>query len=91
MHEKSAPQTNFKAISWHPQKNRQTAFSQVSRPSEFPPKPAGFGYLKAVWLEIFGAVFCGFPAEIDPPGYPYIAGARPAHQNARKISPADQF
>ena len=24
------------------------------------------GYLKAAWLEIFGPVFQGFPAETDP-------------------------
>jgi len=52
MHEKSAPQTNLKAISWHPQKARQTAFSQVPKPSEFPDRPGGPGYLKAVWLEV---------------------------------------
>jgi len=66
MHEKSAPQTHFKTISWHPQKARQTAFSQVPRPSEFPARQGGSGYLKAVWLEIVGQVFFGFPAEIDP-------------------------
>ena len=37
------------------------------------------GYLKAVWLEIFGPVFLGFSAETDPRQFP------------RKISPADQF
>jgi len=28
------------------------------------------GYLEAVWLEIFGPVFPGFPAGIGPPGPP---------------------
>ena len=85
MHEKSAPQTNFKAISWHPQKTRQTAFSQVSRPSEFPPRPAGYAYLKAVWLEIFGPGFFGFPLVWAAPG------GRETHQNRWGASPPPFF
>jgi len=49
------------------------------------------GCLKAVWLEIFGPVFPGSSAEAEPRDPPLIAGARPAHQSPRKISPADQF
>ena len=47
------------------------------------------GYLKAVWLKIFGPVFRGFRPEIDP-GTP-LDRARPGHQFAPKISPGDQF
>ena len=35
---------------------------------------AGPGYLKAVWLEIFGPVFPGFSAEIDPRDPPRSPG-----------------
>ena len=48
------------------------------------------GYLKAVWLKIFGPVLLGFKLEIDPET-PQIVGAGPVHRFARKISPADQF
>jgi len=56
----------------------------------FSPALSTANYLKAVGLEIFGPVFAGFGRN-RPPGPPWIAGARPAHQFARNISPANQF
>jgi len=49
------------------------------------------GCLKAVWLEIFGPVFHGLSAEIDPRDPTRLQGLAPAHQFARAISPTDQF
>ena len=43
------------------------------------------GYLKAVWLEIFGPVFHGFSAETDPRDPPRSPGPAP-HINSREKS-----
>jgi len=45
------------------------------------------GYLKAVWLEIFGPVFPGFPAEIDPRDPPRSAGPAPRVNALEKSAP----
>jgi len=46
------------------------------------------GYLKAVWLEMFGPVFPGYPAETDPRDPPRPPGPAP-HINFHK-KPAPQ-
>jgi len=50
------------------------------RPPTLPALPGSPGYLKAVWLEIFGPVSPGFPAETDPRDSPRSPGPGP-HTN----------
>jgi len=45
------------------------------------------GYLKAVWLEIFGPVFQGFPAETDPQDPPRSPGPAPHINFHEKSAP----